>query len=71
MQASQPVQQAYRQARWAYQKAMMEEESAKSWAELHRCTFRKFVLWGVGAGLLADLLLLIGALVWSKLTAKA
>ena len=27
--------------------------------------------WGIGAGLLADVLLLVGALAWSKLTAKA
>ena len=26
---------------------------------------------GIGAGLLADVLLLVGALAWSKLTAKA
>ena len=27
--------------------------------------------WGIGAGLLADVLLLVGVLAWSKLTAKA
>ena len=33
--------------------------------------FRLMASWGIGAGLLADVLLLIGALAWSKLTAKA
>ena len=33
--------------------------------------FRTQASWGIGTGLLADVLLLVGALAWSKLTAKA
>ena len=33
--------------------------------------FRTQASWGIGAGLLADVLLLVGALAWSKLTTKA
>ena len=33
--------------------------------------FRTRAAWGIGAGLLADVLLLVGALAWSKLTAKS
>ncbi len=53
--ASQPWQQAYQQAR-----------QASIMADAHWRTQRS---WGIGAGLLADVL--VGALAWSKLTAKA
>ena len=57
MQALEQVVQAARQA-----------EQAFIMADAH---WRTQASWGIGAGLLADVLLLVGALAWSKLTAKA
>ena len=45
-----------------------QAEQAYIMADAHWRTQRS---WGIGAGLLADVLLLVGALAWSKLTAKA
>ena len=44
-----------------------QAEQASIMADAHWRTQRS---WGIGAGLLADVLLLVGALAWSKLTAK-
>ena len=63
-QAYQQTEQAYIQARQAYKQA----EQASIMADAH---WRTQASWGIGAGLLADVLLLVGALAWSKLTAKA
>ena len=62
-QAYQQTEQAYIQARQAYKQA----EQASIMADAH---WRTQGSWGIGAGLLVDVLLLIGALAWSKLTAK-
>ena len=48
--------------------ASQQAEQASIMADAHWRTQRS---WGIGAGLLADVLLLVGALAWSKLTAKA
>ena len=85
MQASQQAEQAYQQAEKAYQQAKQAvtqaeqayqqaeqayqpAEQASIMADAHWRTQRS---WGIGAGLLVDVLLLVGALAWSKLTAKA
>ena len=46
----------------------IQAEKASIMADAH---FRTQGSWGIGAGLLADVLILIGVLAWSKLTAKA
>ena len=48
--------------------ALAQTWQASIMADAHWRTQRS---WGIGAGLLADVLLLVGALAWSKLTAKA
>ena len=48
--------------------AAKQAEQADIMAAAH---WRTQASWGIGAGLLADVLLLVGALTWSKLTAKA
>ena len=55
--------QAYSQASQAYHEACMALPTARA----HYDTRFK---WGIGAGLLVDVLLLVGALAWSKLTAN-
>ena len=50
------------------QKSLEQAELASAIVDAH---FRTQGSWGIGAGLLADVLLLVGALAWSKLTAKA
>ena len=55
--------QAYSQASQAYHEACMALPTARA----HYDTRFK---WGIGAGLLADVLLLVGALAWQKLTTK-
>ena len=53
---------------WGYARTM---ETRCGFCGVYMSRWRTQASWGVGAGLLADLLLLVGALVWSKLTAKA
>ena len=77
MQAVEPAKQAYEQALQARQKARQYYEPAKQpfeqaeqasiMADAH---FRTQASWGIGAGLLADVLLLVGALAWQKITFK-
>ena len=67
MRAQQAAQQA-EQASLQAQQAAQQAEQASIMADAH---WRTQASWGIGAGLLADVLLLVGALAWSKLTAKA
>ena len=77
-QAAQQAEQALEQARQAHRQALeaalqareaaRQAEQASIMADAHWRTQRP---WGIGTGLLADVLLLVGALAWSKLTAKA
>ena len=62
--ARKEVEQAYKQA----QQAIEQATEASSTARAHYDTQFK---WGIGAGLLADVLLLVGALAWQKITFKA
>ena len=65
----------------AWQVAQQSEQTSKEWQRtaqqaeqasiMDYAHFRTQGSWGLGAGLLADVLLLVGALAWSKLTAKA
>ena len=57
--------------RMALERATGREYCSPSLPEPIFIHFRLMASWGIGAGLLADVLLLIGALAWSKLTAKA
>jgi len=72
--AQQQAEQAKQQAEQAKAKAEQTEQASQQaaqafiMADAHWRTQRS---WGIAAGLLADLLLLVGALAWSKLTAKA
>ena len=63
--------QAVEQAKQVNDKAEQAVEQAKQAAEQARQAVATTQKWGIGAGLLADVLLLVGALAWSKLTAKA
>ena len=85
MQASQQAEQAYEQALQAetqpketYEQAMQAlEQVVQAYQQAGQASiaadahWRTQASWGIGAGLLADVLLLVGALAWSKLTAKA
>ena len=71
LQAQEQALQAWKQAKQAYlqaQRALEQAKQASIMADAHWRTQRS---WGIGTGLLADVLLLVGALAWSKLTAKA
>ena len=63
-QAYQQTEQAYIQARQAYNQA----EQASIMADAH---WRTQAAWGIGVGIWADVLLLVGVIALSKLTAKA
>jgi len=67
VQAEEAAQQAAQAAQQA-QQASKQAAQASIMADAH---WRTQASWGIGAGLLADVLLLVGALAWSKLTAKA
>ena len=41
-----------------------------SWYNEHWSHFRTDASWGIGAGLLADVLLLVGVVAWQKITFK-
>ena len=67
--------QALRQAAPAFDRAVQEVEQAKQ--ALEQATkavastdahYRTQASWGIGAGLLVDVLLLVGVLAWSKIT---
>ena len=64
LQIAQQAEQARQQAQQAYEPA----KQASIDTDAH---FRTQGSWGIGAGLLADVLVLVGALAWSKVTAKA
>ena len=67
-QASEQAEQASEQAEQAYEQA---EQASRQAEQALAQTSRPSVLWGMGAALLVKVLLLVGALAWSKLTAKA
>ena len=68
-QAANQAEQAYQQAEQAYgqQQAWQQAPQAVIMADAH---FRTQGSWGIGAGLLADVLILIGVLAWQKMTFK-
>ena len=75
-QAHQQVyQQVYKEAWQADQPGIRQAEvavpPAKQASIMADAHFRTQGSWGIGAGLLADVVILVGALAWSKLTAKA
>ena len=59
------------QAKQAVEQAEQASQQAEQAYIIAGADWRTQRSWGIGAGLLADVLLLVGALVWSKLTAKA
>jgi hypothetical protein len=69
----QAQEQAYQaeKAEQAYEKTREAAQQAGQAFAIVDAHFRTQASWGIGAGLLADVLLLVGALAWSKLTAKA
>ena len=70
-QAYEQAKQTAQQAKQAYEQAKQTAPQAKQASIMADAHFRTQASWGIGAGLLADVLLLVGALAWSKLTAKA
>ena len=70
---AQAKEQAYQaeQAEQAYEKTRQSAQQAEQASIAADAHWRTQASWGIGAGLLADVLLLVGALAWSKLTAKA
>ena len=70
-QTAQQAEQAVTQAEQAYEQAMQTAPQAEQASIMADAHWRTQASWGIGAGLLADVLLLVGALAWSKLTAKA
>ena len=70
-QASQQAEQAYQQAEQAYEQALQAYQPAEQASIMADAHWRTQRSWGIGAGLLVDVLILVGALAWSKLTAKA
>ena len=70
-QAVKQAQQAALQAQQAAQKVQQFAQQAQQASIMADAHWRTQGSWGIGAGLLADVLLLVGALAWSKLTAKA
>ena len=65
------VEKTLEQAKQAVEQAKQAVEQAKQAVEQVSQAVATAQKWGIGAGLLADVLLLVGALAWSKLTAKA
>ena len=61
---------AAHQAKQAVEQAEQASQQAEQAYIIAGADWRTQRSWGIGAGLLADVLLLVGALVWSKLTAK-
>ena len=73
-----PVAKALNQAVDVYAQAVDVYDSAvKAWKQAEKASitadahWRMQAAWGIGAGLLADVLLLVGVVEWWKLTAKA
>ena len=66
--------QALKQAEQALDQTFEQIKQAVSQADqasiIPSAHFRTQASWGIGAGLLADVLVLVGALAWSKRTAK-
>ena len=72
--AQQQAEQAEQAKQQAKAKAEQTEQASQQAAQafiMADAHWRTQGSWGIGAGLLADVLLLVGALAWSKLTAKA
>ena len=70
-QQTEPAREAALQAQQAAQKVQQFAQQAQQASIMADAHWRTQGSWGIGAGLLADVLLLVGALAWSKLTAKA
>ena len=62
--------QAHEDEEVAWQAAHPEQAGIKQASIMADAHWRTQRSWGIGAGLFADVLLLVGALAWSKLTAK-
>ena len=69
-QALKQAEKAVKDAEWEVEHTDEAEQRAQGrFSELSRDADTQFK-WGIGAGLLVDVLLLVGALAWSKLTTK-
>ena len=69
--ANEQAEQAVKDAEWEVEHTKEAEQRAQGrFSELSRDADTQFK-WGIGAGLLADVLLLVGALAWQKITFKA
>ena len=70
LQIAQQAEQARQQAQQAYEPAKQPFEQAEQASIMADAHFRTQASWGIGAGLLADVLLLVGVVAWQKITFK-
>ena len=70
VQAYQPAEQAALQAQQAAQKVQQFAQQAQQASIMADAHWRTQGSWGIGAGLLADVLLLVGIVAWQKITFK-